>query len=45
VMMGYRMPDMFREMSCRSARKCLFHGSAEHRMDEILAVFEPARPE
>jgi hypothetical protein len=45
VMMGYRMPDMFREMSCRSARKCLFYGSAEHRMDEILAVFEPARPE
>jgi hypothetical protein len=45
VMMGYRMPDMFREMSCRSARKCLFYGSAEHRMDEILEVFEPTRPE
>jgi hypothetical protein len=43
VMMGYRMPDMFREMSCRSPRKCLFYGSVEHRMHEILAVFEPRK--
>ena len=40
VMMGYQMPDVFRDMSCHSARKCLFYGSAEHRMHEILAVFE-----
>lgn len=40
VMMGYQMPEIFREMSCRSPRKCLFYGSAEHRMHEILAVFE-----
>jgi hypothetical protein len=41
VMMGYRMPDMFRDMSCHSPRKCLFYGSAAHRMHEILAIFEP----
>jgi hypothetical protein len=40
VMMGYRMPDLFRNMSCHSPRKCLFYGSAAHRMHEILGIFE-----
>jgi hypothetical protein len=42
VMMGYQMPPFFRDMCCTSARKCLFFGSAAHRMPEILQIFEPA---
>lgn len=40
VMMGYQLPDAFREMSCTSPRKCLFYGSAAHRIPEIMAIFE-----
>ena len=40
VMMGYRMWRPFREMCCTSPRKCLFYGSAAHRMSEILEIFE-----
>lgn len=45
VMMGYQMPKAFRAMSCNSPRKCLFYGSAAHRMPEILAVFETSKVE
>jgi hypothetical protein len=41
VMMGYQLSDAFREMSCISPRKCLFYGSAAHRMPEIMSIFEP----
>ena len=40
VMMGYQMSEEFRNMSCHSPRKCLFYGSMEHRMPEIMAIFE-----
>lgn len=40
VMMGYRMWDMFRDYCCTSARKCIFYGSAKHRMPEIMQIFE-----
>jgi hypothetical protein len=40
VMMGYQMPNFFREVSCTSPRKCLFHGSAAHRMPELMEIFE-----
>jgi hypothetical protein len=40
VMMGYQMPDYFREISCNSPRKCLFFGSAAHRMPEIMQIFK-----
>lgn len=39
VMMGYQLPSYFRERCCTSPRKCLFHGSAAHRMPEILQSF------
>ncbi len=42
VMMGYRMWDFFRHQSCVSPRKCLFYGSAKHRMPEIMQIFEDA---
>ena len=45
VMMGYQMPQAFRDMSCNSPRKCLFYGSAAHRMPEIMAVFEASKAE
>jgi hypothetical protein len=45
VMMGYQQPEAFREMSCISPRKCLFYGSAAHRMPEIMAIFEPTKVE
>jgi hypothetical protein len=40
VMMGYRMWSSFREACCASPRKCLFYGSAAHRMPEILEIFD-----
>jgi hypothetical protein len=42
VMMGYRLPQYFRERCCRSPRKCLFYGSAAHRVPEIMAIFDDA---
>ena len=45
VMMGYQIPEAFREMSCISSRKCLFYGSAAHRMPEIMSMFEPTKAE
>ena len=42
VMMGHGLPNYFRECCCRSPRKCLFYGSAEHRMPEIMAILEDA---
>ena len=45
VMMGYQLPEAFREMSCISPRKCLFYGDAAHRMPEIMAIFEPTKVE
>ena len=42
VMMGYRMPSYFRDQCCTSPRKCLFYGSAAHRMPEILQIFDSA---
>jgi hypothetical protein len=42
VMMGHGLPNYFRERCCRSPRKCLFYGSAAHRMPEIMAIFEDA---
>lgn len=45
VMMGYQLPEAFREMSCISPRKCLFYGNAAHRMSEILSIFEPTKAE
>ncbi len=41
VMMGYQMPAEFRDICCTSPCKCLFYGSAAHRMPEILQIFEP----
>lgn len=43
VMIGYQLPEAFREWSCISSRKCLFYGSAAHRMPEITAIFEPTK--
>jgi hypothetical protein len=43
VMMGYQMPQAFRAMSCNSPSKCLFYGSAAHRMPEIMAIFKTAK--
>jgi hypothetical protein len=40
VMMGRHLPEAFRQASCTSSRKCLWYGSAKHRMPEILAIFE-----
>jgi len=45
VMMGHQLPVAFREMSCISPRKCLFHGSAAHRIPEVMAIFETTRVE
>lgn len=45
VMMGYQLSDAFREMSCISARKCLFFGSAAHRMPEIMSILDPRHVE
>ncbi|MGA8510014.1 MAG: hypothetical protein WB762_30760 [Candidatus Sulfotelmatobacter sp.] len=42
VMMGRHMWDYFRDQNCVSARKCLFYGSAKHRMPEIMQIFEDA---
>ena len=35
VMIGYQMPQVFRDMSCNSPRKCLFYGSAAHRIPKL----------
>lgn len=43
VMMGYQLPNAFREMSCISPRKCLFYGSAAHRTPELMAIFDPTQ--
>jgi hypothetical protein len=43
VMMGYQMPDMFRNMSCRSPRKCLFYGSAAHLSGTTFCRVRPSR--
>lgn len=45
VMMGYQLPDAFRQMSCISPRKCLFYGSTAHRIPEIMTIFKPAQAE
>ena len=45
VMMGYQLPESFREWSCVSPRKCLFYGNVAHRMPEIMAIFEPTKAE
>ena len=45
VMMGYQLPEAFREWSCASPRKCLFYGNVAHRMPEIMAIFEPTQVE
>jgi hypothetical protein len=42
VMMGRRLPEYFRVRCCRSPRKCLFYGSAAHRVPEVMAIFEDA---
>lgn len=42
VMMGYRQWEFFRDLSCTSPRKCLFYGSAKHRMSEIMQIFKDA---
>ncbi len=44
VMMGYGMPQFFRNHCCTSPRKCLFSGSDKHRMPEIMRLFERAAP-
>jgi hypothetical protein len=40
VMMGRHMPSYFRNRCCTSPRKCLFYGSARHRMEEVMAIFD-----
>ena len=42
AMMGWPMPDFFRDRCCTSPRKCVFYGSAKHRMPEIMQIFEDA---
>lgn len=44
VMMGYRQWQVFRDFSCTSPRKCIFYGSAKHRMSEIMRIFDDAEP-
>jgi len=50
VMMGYRQWPYFRDHCCTSPRKCLFYGSAKHRIREIMQIFddvpreEPTQP-
>src|SRR6266478_700301 len=39
AMMGWRLPEFFRDRSCTSPRKCLFYGSAKHRIPEISQMF------
>jgi hypothetical protein len=43
TMMGYRMPQLFHDMSCTSPRKCLFYGNAQHRVKDIFRSFEQGR--
>ena len=45
VMMGYRLPEAFREWSCISSRKCLFYGNVADRMPEVMAIFEQTKVE
>jgi hypothetical protein len=40
VLIGYQMPYFYRNLCCTSPRKCLFYGSAKHRMPEIMAIFD-----
>jgi hypothetical protein len=42
AMMGRHLPEFFRDICCTSPRKCLFYGSAKHRMPEILQIFADA---
>jgi hypothetical protein len=42
VMMGRHIWEYFRHQSCVSPRKCLFYGSAKHRMPEVTQIFEHA---
>ena len=42
VLMGYRQPQYFRDCSCTSPRKCIFYGSMNHRMPEIMEIFDNA---
>jgi hypothetical protein len=43
VMMGRHLPQVYREASCTTWRKCLWYGSAKHRMPEIMAIFDEKR--
>lgn len=43
VMMGRHLPQVYREASCTTWRKCLWYGSMKRRMPEIMAIFEEKR--
>ena len=40
VLIGYGMPDFYRNMCCTAPRKCLFFGNMKHRMPEIMRLFD-----
>lgn len=40
VMMGRHLPQVYRQASCTTWRKCLWYGSMKRRMPEIMAIFD-----
>jgi hypothetical protein len=40
VLIGYGIPNYYRDICCTSPRKCVFYGDAKHRMTEITQLFK-----
>ena len=40
AMMGWPLPQYFRDRCCTSPRKCVFYGDVKHRMPEIFQIFD-----